>query len=189
MAEIRIIAGQYRRRKIRVIEAPDLRPTADRARETLFNWLQPYIQDAICLDAFAGSGALGFEACSRGAQQVSLVEFNKIVFQQLQSTQALLNCSTSSLVHTSIMDWLPQQTLRFDIIFLDPPFRNSQILNQLLVLLTTQDALTAEGLVYVEKPLAAQDVPLAWQDYAECIRQQRVGQSQLELWRKISSVI
>jgi 16S rRNA (guanine966-N2)-methyltransferase len=201
MSEIRIIAGQYRRRKITVIDAEDLRPTADRGRETLFNWLQNDIINAVCLDAFAGSGALGFEACSRGAKQVFLIEQQLTVFQQLQKNQSLLNCTNAELIHADATAWLRQkslqqplplqqplrqQPLRFDIIFLDPPFRHSPLLTHMLGLLATQDTLTANGLAYLEMPTdsSSQNLPDEWLQYATRIKQQRIGQSFLELWRK-----
>ncbi len=200
MSEIRIIAGQYRRRKITVIDAPDLRPTADRGRETLFNWLQNSIVGSVCLDAFAGSGALGFEACSRGAAHVTFIEQQLPVFKQLQQTQTSLNCSNCQLIHGNAMDWLSptnlaptrhhEKKMSFDIIFLDPPFRDSQLLSNLLTFVATQDALNTNGLVYLEMPTATTNdrpnakLPAEWQQYADCIKQQRIGQSWLELWRK-----
>jgi 16S rRNA (guanine966-N2)-methyltransferase len=227
MSEIRIIAGQYRRRKITVIDAPDLRPTADRGRETLFNWLQHHLTGAVCLDAFAGSGALGFEACSRGAQHAVLIEQQLNVFNQLQKTQALLQCNHCQLIHGNALDWLsaqaqlthnrinqlnvdysnqnPPQKIGFDIIFLDPPFRDSQLLTDMLILLTSQDALNANGFAYLELPeaffahqlhanpgnadalsidRAQAALPETWQQYARCIKQQRIGQSRLQLWQK-----
>lgn len=203
MSEIRIIAGQYRRRKITVVNALDLRPTPDRGRETLFNWLQPDIIGAVCLDAFAGSGALGFEACSRGAQQVTLIEQQLAVFKQLQITQATLQCKNCQLIHGNAFDWLrsnalapnhppdnPPKKIAFDIIFLDPPFRDSQLLTDMLILLASQDALNANGLAYLELPETlfadetATALPEVWQHYADCIKQQRIGQSRLQLWQK-----
>ena len=87
---IRIIAGQHRGRKLPVLMADGLRPTTDRVKETVFNWLMPYIQDATCLDCFAGSGGLGFEALSRGAKSVTFIELNKAAAQQLKENKALL---------------------------------------------------------------------------------------------------
>lgn len=235
MSEIRIIAGQYRRRKITVIDAPDLRPTADRGRQTLFNWLQHDLDGTVCLDAFAGSGALGFEACSRGAQQVTLIEKQLAIFQQLQTTQARLQCHNCQLIHGDALQWLrtsaqlanplsdnllnhpmnndtPHTDIKtaFDIIFLDAPFRDSQLLIDMLILTSSQDALNANGFAYVELPetffanpsskhklstekLRADPLsidrpptglPDAWLLYAHCIKQQRIGQSRLQLWQK-----
>ena len=105
---IRIIAGQHRGRKLPVLMADGLRPTTDRVKETVFNWLMPYIQDANCLDCFAGSGGLGFEALSRGASLVTLVELNKSAAQQLTANKALLKADNLQVVQQNALDFLQQ---------------------------------------------------------------------------------
>lgn len=120
---LRIIGGRWRGRKLNFPEVEGLRPTPDRVRETLFNWLQPTMAGAKCLDLFAGSGALGFEAASRGAKKVVLIEQNRQAFEQLK-----LNCETLSAVQCKVIHQSAQQYLMgnrdaYDIVFIDPPYQ------------------------------------------------------------------
>lgn len=116
---VQIIAGQYRHRKITFVDANDLRPTGARVRETLFNWLAPVIQGKTCLDLFAGSGILGFEALSRGAKQVTFVEKNYQAAQQIQK-----NLDNLQITHATLLQMDYHQALQgqYDILFLDPPY-------------------------------------------------------------------
>lgn len=120
--EVRIIGGDWRGRKLPVLEAEGLRPTSDRVRETLFNWLQFEVPQASCLDMFAGSGALGLEALSRGAQQVVFLELNAQNALQLRQNTQLLKANNAEIVQTDALNWLDGTTEKFDIIFVDPPF-------------------------------------------------------------------
>ena len=111
---IRIIAGKHRGRKLPVVLADGLRPTTDRVKETVFNWLMPYVQDSRCLDCFAGAGSLGFEALSRGAEQVTFVELNKNVASQLTKNKLLLKADNTEVINQDILAFLtnaPQQRL------------------------------------------------------------------------------
>jgi 16S rRNA (guanine966-N2)-methyltransferase len=119
---IRIIAGEYRGRRIAVPDAPGLRPTPDRVRETLFNWLGQSLAGLDCLDLFAGSGALGFEAASRGAARVVMVEHDRKVFQALRSMRDTLGARQVELVPDDAFAYLKRTTDAFDVVFLDPPF-------------------------------------------------------------------
>lgn len=123
MGEIRIIGGDWRGRKLPVLSAEGLRPTSDRVRETVFNWLQFEIAGANCLDVFSGSGALGLEALSRGAKSTIFLELSKPAVKQLQSNLEKLTVSNAHVIQGDSLHWLsqPAQTT-FDIIFLDPPF-------------------------------------------------------------------
>ena len=127
VSQLRIIGGRWRGRKIAFPPVPGLRPTPDRVRETLFNWLAPDIRQARCLDLFAGSGALGLEALSRGASQVTFVDSHPQVIKQLQQNIALLQAEEQTdIVQGKFPDIaLAQQA--FDIIFLDPPFNQGYI--------------------------------------------------------------
>ncbi|MGZ8245787.1 16S rRNA (guanine(966)-N(2))-methyltransferase RsmD [Methylomagnum sp.] len=125
--EIRIIAGQWRRRKLKFPDAPGLRPTPDRVRETLFNWLQRDLEGARCLDLYAGSGALGFEAASRGAAWVVQVEAQAAVSAALKSNRTLLNAEPVECVHADVARFLVGPAECFDLVFLDPPFRQNLI--------------------------------------------------------------
>lgn len=124
---IRIIAGQYRGRRIAVPDRPGLRPTPDRVRETLFNWLGQSLEGLACLDLFAGSGALGFEAASRGAARVVMVEHDRAAFEVLRKSQNLLGAKQVELVFDDAFSYLKRTRERFDVVFLDPPFRQNAL--------------------------------------------------------------
>ncbi|MBJ6980384.1 16S rRNA (guanine(966)-N(2))-methyltransferase RsmD [Luteimonas sp. MC1572] len=121
---VRIIGGQWRGSKLPVADAPGLRPTSDRARETLFNWLQPMLHGARVLDLFAGSGALGFEALSRGAAEALLVERDPALVQALyESCERLHAGDAAKVVRADALEWLRLPVHgRFDLVFVDPPF-------------------------------------------------------------------
>lgn len=125
--QLRIIGGTWRGRKLSFPSSEGLRPTPDRVRETAFNWLAPVLPGARCLDIFAGSGALGLEALSRGAAHVDLVDSSSSVASQLRDNLSLLNSSVGRVHHANALQWLQAYSCRqnppYDIIFLDPPFR------------------------------------------------------------------
>lgn len=123
MSRVRIVGGTHRSRLIDVPDAMGLRPTPDRVRETLFNWLGQDLTGLRCLDLFAGSGALGFEASSRGASEVCMVEFSPKVFAHLQKTQAALGANNAKLWRGDALKFLEQGGQQFDVVMLDPPFR------------------------------------------------------------------
>jgi 16S rRNA (guanine966-N2)-methyltransferase len=149
--QVRIIAGSLRGSKIPVPELDGLRPTSDRTRETLFNWLQHDIAGAQVLDLFAGSGALGFEAASRGAEAVVLVERNPVAMASLEETKERLKTENLEVVHADALAWLPQQsTNAFNLVFLDPPFA-TDIWPALWPLLMPILANTAK--LYIELPV------------------------------------
>jgi len=146
-SKVRIIAGEWRGRLIHFPQAEGLRPTPDRVRETLFNWLGQTLDDKTCLDLFAGSGALGFEALSRGARRVVMVEQNPQVLKALQENARKLGADRLDLVAGDGLKTLSREGKAFDVIFLDPPFHHG-ILPLLLPLLP--DRLAPDGLVYAE---------------------------------------
>jgi 16S rRNA (guanine966-N2)-methyltransferase len=123
---IRIIGGEYRGRKIQVPDRPDLRPTPDRVRETLFNWLGQSLDGLACLDLFAGSGALGFEAASRGAKRVVMVEQDRAVFESLKSFRERIGAHHVELLHEDAFAYAKRMP-SFDVVFLDPPFRQNAL--------------------------------------------------------------
>ena len=123
---MRIIGGEYRGRKIQVPDRPDLRPTPDRVRETLFNWLGQSLDGLSCLDLFAGSGALGFEAASRGARRVVMVEHDRGVFNNLQLSLELIGAPQIELLCEDAFAYL-KKAPPFDVVFLDPPFRQNAL--------------------------------------------------------------
>ena len=161
--QIRIISGQYRGRKLPVLMAEGLRPTTDRVKETVFNWLMPYIQDTNCLDCFAGSGGLGFEAISRGASSVTLVELNKPAAQQLKDNKALLKADNIQVVQQNAIDFLKNNQQNYSLVFIDPPFRKG--LAQQSAELLSEKGLTDDALIYVEMEADhnEQIMPSHWQ--------------------------
>lgn len=122
MSRIRITGGAWRSRLIQVADAPGLRPTPDRVRETLFNWLGQDLSGLACLDLFAGSGILGFEAASRGADYVALVERARPAFLALQKHAAGFACPRLELFCCDALKFAPLPARRFDLLFLDPPY-------------------------------------------------------------------
>ncbi|CEK11702.1 16S rRNA (guanine(966)-N(2))-methyltransferase RsmD [Legionella hackeliae] len=158
---VRIIGGRYRGKKLSFPNVEGLRPTPDRVKETLFNWLMHDIHGARCLDAFAGSGALGFEAYSRGASRVVLVESSPKVYANLQQVASAFDSNALSVVQANAEDYFINSTERFDIIFLDPPFAKNYLPNCLKIL-SQSDLLIPGGLVYLESPDKISLDPVHW---------------------------
>src|ERR1700751_4542469 len=174
---VRIIGGRWRRRVIRFPPAAQLRPTPDRVRETLFNWLGQRLDGLACLDLFAGSGALGFEAASRGAARVVMVEHDRAVSAHLERTRALVGARQVEIVQGDAFDYLAGRGEKFDVVFLDPPFRQ----NALPAVLERLPArLAALGRVYVEAAAPLQP-RAAWRE----LKRSRAGQVSYQLleWR------
>ena len=160
---IRIIAGKHRGRKLPVLMAEGLRPTTDRVKETVFNWLMPYISNSRCLDCFAGAGSLGFEALSRGASQVTFIELDKDAAKQLVANKALLKADNIHIEQCNTLTYLEKSTpVRFNIVFIDPPFRKG--LAEQIQTLLQQGWLTENALIYLEmEKEAACMTPENWQ--------------------------
>jgi 16S rRNA (guanine966-N2)-methyltransferase len=159
MNKVRIIGGELRSRVISFPGIPGLRPTPDRVRETLFNWLGQTLYGRTCLDLFAGSGALGFEAASRGAERVVMVEMNRSVLRALQDNVKKLGCANVSVQGQDGLEFALRDAHKYDVIFLDPPFQ-SDYLPRLLAVLPQR--LNENGVVYAESG-AAIAVPPPWQ--------------------------
>jgi 16S rRNA (guanine966-N2)-methyltransferase len=140
-------------------DAEGLRPTPDRVRETLFNWLGQTLYGKICLDLFAGSGALGIEAASRGAQQVVMVENNLPVFRALQDNVKKLECANILLRHGDALAFIQRENRRYDVIFLDPPFQSDSLPGLLNIL---PQRLNDNGMLYVESG-SSLDIRHPWQ--------------------------
>jgi 16S rRNA (guanine966-N2)-methyltransferase len=149
--QLRIIAGRYRGRKLPVADLPGLRPTPDRVRETLFNWLAPVIEGARCLDAFAGSGALGFEAASRGAREVLMLEQSAPAARLLAENARRLGAESVRVERADTLRWLAGPGTAFDIVFLDPPFA-AGLLPEACALLARNGWLAPNAWVYLETP-------------------------------------
>jgi 16S rRNA (guanine966-N2)-methyltransferase len=179
--KIRIIAGKYKGRKLPVVMAEGLRPTTDRVKETVFNWLMPYIAQANCLDCFAGSGGLGFEALSRGADQVTLVELNRGAAKQLLENKKLLQADNLTVINSDALTFIKEGAFKaeqhqpYDLVFLDPPFRQ-QLVEQAALLLNNF-GLADQAIIYVEMEAeSTQQLPENWQLLKEKVAGQVVYQ-------------
>ena len=181
---MRIIGGQWKRTPLPVIEAPGLRPSPDRVRETVFNWLAHFIPDlsSVCgLDLFAGTGVLGFELASRGAARVTLVERNPALEAQLQRTKQKLRADTVTIVRGDALAFARVgREQSFDVIFLDPPF-DSGLLEP--VLESAARLVSKQGWIYVES-----GAPLGVETVAACglriVRADRAGQVHFHLLQR-----
>ena len=151
---LRIIGGTWRGRRLRFPPQEAIRPTPDRVRETLFNWLGPRIVGTRCLDLFAGSGALGLEALSRGAAQVTFVEQDVMAVRELRTRLAEWGAVGAQVEHTDAVRFLAGAAVPFDIVFLDPPFA-SGLLPAVARLLEEKHWLSANAMIYVETDAAS----------------------------------
>lgn len=179
---IRIIAGKHRGRKLPVVNADGLRPTTDRVKETVFNWLMPYINGSKCLDCFSGAGSLGFEALSRGATLVHMLELNKQAATQLNQNKALLAADNCHIHHVDSLNFLAQPAIdAFDIIFIDPPFRQ-QFLPKVITLLQ-QGWLAPNALIYIEQEIdnTTDIFPDGWQ----LLKEKNAGQVKYQLFQQV----
>lgn len=171
---IRIIGGIHRGRKLGFPDLPGLRPTSDRTRETLFNWLQPVMAGASCLDLFAGSGALGFEAASRGAGRVVMLDRAAQAVNSLSANRELLALEQVEIIQADALQWLEQTPSQpFDVVFLDPPFADD-LLSDCCDRLQSAGWLAAKAQVYVEVDLdrGLPRFPATW----TMLREKRAGQ-------------
>lgn len=169
--QFRIIAGAWRRRHCRFADRPDLRPTPDRVRETLFNWLGERVVGARCLDLFAGSGALGFEALSRGASRAVFVERDREVLNGIRENVARLAADGAEVIAADAREFLARPPEPFDLIFVDPPFASGW-LDVILPELTNQ--LRPDARVYLE--FADKDGPPALPPGWRLLKTSRAGQ-------------
>jgi 16S rRNA (guanine966-N2)-methyltransferase len=172
---LRVIGGKYRSRQIRVPARPGLRPTPDRVRETLFNWLGQDLDGLACLDLYAGSGALGFEAASRGAARVVLVEKDRVTLAELERSRDALGASQVEVVRGDAHAFLKTGGACFDVVFLDPPFRQNDLP---AILAELPPRLQPLARVYVEsdEPVV---VPPSWAE----LKRARAGQVSYQLLR------
>jgi len=167
---LRIIAGKLRGRKVPFPDSEGLRPTSDRVRETLFNWLAPVITGARCLDLFSGSGALSFEALSRGAEHATLIDASTRVSSQLQKNLKELQCNNANVLTTNAINWLkdakrPEKP--FDVVFLDPPF-NQQLVAPSCELLDKQGLVEEGSYIYIETEASLPlQIPQSWHIHRE----------------------
>jgi 16S rRNA (guanine966-N2)-methyltransferase len=157
--ELRIIGGEWRGRRIRFLPRPGIRPSPDRVRETLFNWLAPIVQGSRCLDLFAGSGALGIEALSRGASMTCFVDDDRPTSELLRETVAVLAPGRATVIQADALRWLEGPPQCFDLAFLDPPF-GSTLLAEAIRKLDSGGWLSPQACVYLEAPARNGPPPL-----------------------------
>lgn len=180
---IRIIGGLFRGRKVSVPLIDGLRPTPNRVRETLFNWLAPHLLGAYCLDCFGGSGALSFEAISRGAASVTMLENSRDAVSSVKKISAGLKITALNIVYVDALQWLTfTSPTPFDIVFIDPPFHQG-LIDPCCALLESRGWLKPDAFVYIEHEHGLSiSVPSAWQ----CHRTQRAGEVSCTLYRRCS---
>jgi len=179
---VRLIGGSHGGRRLQFPAAMGLRPTADRVRETLFNWLQQDIAMARCLDLFAGSGALGFEAASRGAAHVTMIESQRNVFRALQQNFSLLQLEeTVRLVNADALRWLRGSATQHQVVFLDPPF-NRKLMQPVIDLLEQGGWLASKALIYLEQDVHDESPQLP--DNWRIIRDKTAGQVRYQLAKR-----
>jgi len=169
---LRIIAGNWRGRQLTFPDVEGLRPTGDRVRETLFNWLQPVLGFSRCLDCFAGSGALGFEAASRGAAEVVMVEADRQAFNTLQQNKTSLQAEQCELLHGRVEAYLSNVDKQFDVVFLDPPYQ-LDLWSAVAAMLTDNGLLSEGARIYLEYPRRQSQpvLPDTW----HCLREKQAG--------------
>ncbi|MCB8890508.1 16S rRNA (guanine(966)-N(2))-methyltransferase RsmD [Vreelandella malpeensis] len=180
LGKLRIIGGDYRRRQLPVLDLPGLRPTPDRVRETLFNWLGPTLSGCRTLDLFAGSGALGIEALSRGARETVFIEREAAVAELIRDNLATLGAENARVITTDAGGFLDQSASAFDLVFLDPPFGQG-LAEPCCQALEQGGWLGDEALIYLETERAlAPVVPANWQLH----RETGAGESIARLYRR-----
>lgn len=182
---LRIIAGTWRGRRLPLLALDEVRPTTDRIRETLFNWLQPYTAGAHCLDAFAGSGILGLEALSRGAASVIFVDKQTVLCKHLQAFLKVLDCKQAQVFcHTLPNDALLKRfTKPFDVVFLDPPYQQNLWIPT-LNWLTENQLVHEQSLVFFEHFRAT---PIIWPEGWQYWREQTAGNVRFGLLKRQSA--
>ncbi len=180
--EVRIISGKWRGRKLAVLDAEGLRPTTDRVKETLFNWLMQDTDGATVADCFAGSGSLGFEALSRHARYCTLIERDKQLAVKLRQNLQQLGCDNAEVINTDCLQWLSAPAKRqYDIVFIDPPFRKGLAL-PCCQALEQQQWLAQQALIYLEteKELPVTGLPANWR----LLKEKVAGQLAYRLYQR-----
>jgi 16S rRNA (guanine966-N2)-methyltransferase len=179
---IRLISGQWRGKKLPVKDKQGLRPTTDRTKETLFNWLMHDIRDAHCLDCFSGSGSLGFEALSRYSQSCTFLELDKQVSKQLQNNLNILKIDNAKVIQIDALHYLKQPAdKQYDVVFVDPPF-NLGLVQPCIEQLESQGYLNRDALIYVEAEisLTTLQIPNNW----SLLKDKTSGQVRYQLFRR-----
>ncbi|TMO81598.1 16S rRNA (guanine(966)-N(2))-methyltransferase RsmD [Pseudoalteromonas sp. S3776] len=183
---IRVISGQFRGRKLPVKNVEGLRPTTDRIKETVFNWLMQGTRDATVLDCFAGSGGLGFEALSRFAKNTTFIELDALAAKQIEQNICTLNLNNAQVVQTNSLSYLAQKNINqpFDLVFVDPPFRKN-LAQSSCDLLENNQWLSQDALIYVEVEIELSNFspPNNWL----LIKEKKAGQVFCRLYQRQSN--
>lgn len=180
--EVRVISGKWRGRKLTVLDADGLRPTSDRVKETLFNWLMHDIDGANVLDCFSGSGSLAIEALSRYASHATLIERELPLAKNLTKNLASLKCDNANVVNKDCLSWLANTaTQQYNVVFIDPPFRKDLAINCCQAL-EKNNWLTENALVYLEteKELKVAELPVNWR----LLKEKIAGQLAYRLYQR-----
>ena len=177
--KVRIIAGEWRGHRISVLARPQLRPTPDRLRETLFSWIGDAIKESRVLDLFAGTGALGFESLSRGAASATFIENDQRTLSRLRESchQFDLSAEQAQVVDANAMTWLHQNDKTWDLVFVDPPFEETRYYKRVLESIASR--LAGEGMVYVESAVRADPIECELDEW-KC---KSVGEVRIQLFR------
>ena len=179
---IRIIAGQWRGRKLPVHDIEGLRPTTDRVKETVFNWLMNDVVDKNCLDCFAGSGSLGIEALSRGASSITMIEKDSQAARQITDNLSLLKAENAQVIKGDSLNYLSADQQQYGLVFIDPPFRKA-LAEPICQLLETNELLEPSALIYVEieSEMTNFTPPINWQ----LLKEKAAGQVSFRLYQRI----
>lgn len=174
--KIKIIAGKWKGRQIPIKYQSLIRPTTNRIRETLFNWINPVISNATCLDCFTGSGALGLESLSRGARKVTFIDQNHDCIKTLMQTIQDFQENKSEVIHDNCCHWLKHTKNTYNIVFIDPPFYNNFIIYKVILLLENFNHLKKQSWIYIEtskhqKFFDIYNPPIHWNLYRKKITQ------------------
>ena len=195
--DLRIIGGMWRSRRLQFIASPKIRPTPDRVRETVFNWLSNDLSGAVCLDLFAGSGALGFEAVSRGAKHSVLIEEDIHIAAMLAKQKEKFEATNIEVQNMCALTYLREVNRQFDIIFLDPPF-DSDLLEKVMPMIIKQQLLSDDGLLYIESSSRLKGDKVDHHSAGaqsdgifktfKCVREKRAGEVHYALYRMCNSL-
>lgn len=180
---VRINAGEWRSRQLKFPDVEGLRPTPERVRQTVFNWLGQDLTGKTCLDLFAGTGVMGFEALSRHAKAVTMVELTKPAYQALLQNQKTLHADAADILQMDAMQYIANPSKRFDLVFCDPPFNQGwieKILSQLPALLAD------EGIVYIEAEFSLEQVAIAgFEQSWQILKQKKAGNVHYHLLQRL----
>ena len=179
--KLKIIAGEWRSRQLTFADTPGLRPTPTRVRETLFNWLQYEVKASKCLDLYAGSGSLGFEAASRGAKSVVMVESNPQTCRLIKENIIKLSADQIKIKQTNVFKFLAEDATQFNLVFLDPPFKKD-LVQQSCHWLEDKNWLTPAAKIYVEaeNKLLLNNMPSNW----HCLKNKKAGEVEYYLFAR-----